>query len=49
MNNIKRWTLCAFLFLICFIILYFLGSNKPIMKSPNESFVSKLRGGRCNS
>jgi len=24
MNNIKRWALCAFLFLICFLILRFL-------------------------
>jgi hypothetical protein len=27
MYNIKRWLICAFLFLICFLILRFLNSN----------------------
>lgn len=32
MNNLKRWSICAVLFFICFLILRSLGSNKPIME-----------------
>jgi len=32
MNNLKRWSICAVLFLICFFILRSLGTNKPIME-----------------
>ena len=36
MNNLKRWSICAVLFLICFLILRSLGSNKPIMEGFGE-------------
>jgi len=32
MTNTKRWLICAFLFIICFIILQFLNSKKPIVE-----------------
>jgi hypothetical protein len=32
MDNLKRWSICAVLFFICFLILRSLGSNKPIME-----------------
>ena len=32
MDNLKRWSVCAVLFFICFLILRSLGSNKPIME-----------------
>jgi rhoptry neck protein 2 len=30
MRNIKRWTICAFLFFICFLILRFLNGKKSV-------------------
>jgi hypothetical protein len=32
MTTTKRWLICAFLFIICFIILQFLNFKKPIVE-----------------
>ena len=37
MNNIKRWSICAFLFFICFLIIRFLDGK-------NEGFQCRCNG-----
>jgi hypothetical protein len=45
MTNTKRWLLCAFLFIICFIILQFLNSKNPIVEGHGGGGGGGGRGG----
>ena len=44
MSNIKRWTLCAFLFLVCFLILKMLNVKTEGYRGGGRGYYGRGRG-----